>query len=158
MSETLPQKALRAVNDFPTLDSSEAAAQIGIGKSAVEIMRAALRRDPSVVEGIASGELASMHAVGYAAKLPSIVNRPDRKVPFGSVFGKGDPFNEAIAPLRRYLAGWQRREFKFTHVNPREARRRVEVIDALIETLTEARADLEQRSHKARLRVTKETR
>lgn len=71
--------------------------------------------------------------------------------PLGVVYGKGDKWHEATEPLARYLTGWEKRGYEFRHLNPREAGKRVARIDQLIAGLTEARADLERRSHRAKL-------
>ena len=153
--ETLPQKALRALEEYGHLNDIYAqGAAVGIGKSAVEIMRASLRRNPNVRRRVQEGRLTTMHAVGRAAGLPSIVNRPDVKLGFGeenAYIGKGDKFNEATAGLRRYLTVWEGKDFEFAHVAPKEARRRIEVIDSLLRGLQGAREDLVKRSHQATL-------
>lgn len=66
-------------------------------------------------------------------------------------FGSGDKFDEATVPLTRYLAKWGRKGFEFRHINPREASRRLQVVDRLLGELTAARVDLERRSHVATL-------
>ena len=153
--ETLPQKALRAIDEFGHLNDVYAqGAAVGIGKSAVEIMKASLRRNPNVRRRVQSGSLTTMHAVGRAAGLPSVVNRPDVKLGFGeeaAYIGKGDKFNEATAALRRYLTTWEGKGFEFAHVAPKEARRRIEIIDGLLRDLQGAREDLLRRSHQATL-------
>lgn len=153
--ETLPQKALRAIDEFGHLEDDYArGAAVGIGKSAVQIMQASLRRNPNVRRRVQDGRLTTMHAVGRAAGLPSIVNRSDVRLGFGeenAYFGKGDKFNEATAALRRYLTVWEGKGFEFAHVAPKEARRRLEVIDGLIRDLEGARLDLAKRSHQATL-------
>jgi hypothetical protein len=49
----------------------------------------------------------------------------------------------------QYLSGWRARDYKFTHLPPREAENRVKVIDEMIEGLQACRADLVQRSVRA---------
>jgi hypothetical protein len=154
--ETLPQKALRAVEDYGHLkDLYAQGAAVGIGKSAVEIMKASLTRAPYIRPRVVEGRLTTMHAVGRAAGLPSIVNRAESsRLGFGeekAYYGKGDKFNDAVFPLRRYLTVWEKKQFEYAHVPPKEARRRVEIIDGLIRDLEAARVDLAQRSHEATL-------
>jgi len=64
-------------------------------------------------------------------------------------YGKGDPWELVSEPMRRYLRGWESREFKFRHINHKEASQRVTLIDILIEGLCKAREDLAARSHKS---------
>lgn len=154
MAENLPQQALRALDEFGHLGDMEAAQRAGIGRSAVQIMRASINRAPYVRRRINEGRLDTMHAVGRAAGLPSVVNRQDARVGFGeekTYIGKGDKFNEATSLLRRYLGVWGQKGFAFPHVAPKEARRRVEIIDGLLRDLEAARVDLVSRSDNATL-------
>lgn len=73
-----------------------------------------------------------------------------RELSFGN-FGSGDKFDEASIPLQKYLAAWGRKKYEFRHINPKEANRRLQIIDRLVEELTAARVDLEKRSHVATL-------
>ena len=145
------QKALQAINDHPMLSDYEIAARAGVSKTVVQVVRAAVRRDPRVVARIQSGELATTTGVGYAAGLPSIVNRPDAKVVPTTDFRHGDKFNEAVTPLRRYLATWERRGFELPHVNPREARRRLDALSSLKQDIERMAEELERRAHTASL-------
>jgi hypothetical protein len=65
----------------------------------------------------------------------------------GTNFGQGDKFDEATQPLKRYLAAWGRKGYEFRHLNPKEASRRLKIIDQLSEGLAMARPDIEMRSH-----------
>lgn len=66
-------------------------------------------------------------------------------------FGKGDKWDDATDPLVRYLRAQKKKNFDFSHLNWKEAKKRVQRIDGLIADLEAARADLEPRSHKAKL-------
>lgn len=73
-----------------------------------------------------------------------------RQMP-ATFFGKGDKWQEATEPLSRYLRGQRKRNFDYSHLNWKEAKKRVERIDSLMADLQAARDDLEPRSHKAKL-------
>lgn len=74
-----------------------------------------------------------------------------RGVRLAQNFGAGDKFDEAILPLKRYLAAWKRKGYEFRHVNPKEAQRRISLIDSIAEELAAARPDLQKRSKAATL-------
>lgn len=69
-----------------------------------------------------------------------------REIALGKSYGAGDKFDHAVQPLKRYLAAWKRKGYEFRHVNPKEASRRLSLIDSLIEELQTARLDLEKRA------------
>lgn len=64
----------------------------------------------------------------------------------GKGFGAGDKFDEATLPIKKYLAAWKRKGYEFRHVNPKEAQRRLSLIESLVEELQAAKADLEKRA------------
>lgn len=66
-------------------------------------------------------------------------------------YGKGDHFKDVTEPLSRYLKSWKKRDFEFRHLNPAESRRRLKMVNELIENLEGAKEDLERRSRVARL-------
>lgn len=69
-----------------------------------------------------------------------------RELALGKSYGAGDKFDQAMLPPKRYLAAWKRKGYAFRHLNPKEASRRLLLIDSLIEELQAARLDLEKRS------------
>jgi hypothetical protein len=69
-----------------------------------------------------------------------------RHVALGQSYGAGDKFDEATQPLKRYLAAWKRKGNEFRHLNPKEASRRLSLIDSLIADLEAIRPDLQSRS------------
>lgn len=69
-----------------------------------------------------------------------------REIALGKSYGAGDKFDRAVLPLKRYLAAWKRKGYEFRHLNPKEASRRLSLIDSLIEELQAARIDLEKRA------------
>jgi len=72
---------------------------------------------------------------------------PDkRSVALGASYGAGDKFDEATLPLKRYLAAWKRKGNEFKHLNPKEASRRLSLIESLIGDLEAIRPDLQKRS------------
>jgi hypothetical protein len=76
----------------------------------------------------------------------------DKKgVTLGQNYGSGDKFDEAIQPIKRYLAAWKRKGYEFRHLNPKEAARRLSLIDSVREELDAARPDLQRRSKEATL-------
>jgi hypothetical protein len=64
----------------------------------------------------------------------------------GKSYGAGDKFDEATLPVKRYLAAWKRKGYEFRHVNPKEAQRRVSLIESLVEELQAAKTDLDKRA------------
>lgn len=66
-------------------------------------------------------------------------------------YGKGDPFWEVMEPVRRYLRAWKKRGFEFRHLAPREAKKRLDLVQSMIALLQEVEQDLEKRSHLATL-------
>jgi len=69
-----------------------------------------------------------------------------REIALGKSYGAGDKFDEAMTPAKRYLAAWKRKGNEFKHLNPKEASRRLSLIDSLIEDLEAIRPDLQRRS------------
>ena len=69
-----------------------------------------------------------------------------KEIALGKSFGAGDKFDEAVQPLKRYLAAWKRKGYEFRHVNPKEASRRLLLIDSLIAELRATKPDLEKRA------------
>lgn len=139
----------------------KAAVLVGVGRTTVADAKRIQKHDPTgeIVNQMRAGELNVQQAqrkVGIAAGTENGQgqlkgNKTDalgREMPV--YFGKGDKWDEATGPLKRYLTAWEKRGYEFGHVNPREAKKRLDVIDQLIDGLAHARADLEPRSHKAR--------
>jgi ParB-like chromosome segregation protein Spo0J len=69
-------------------------------------------------------------------------------------YGKGDKFDDSVQPVRRYLRAWAKRDYRFEHVAPKEARRRLKALHEMADGIAAAITDLEGRSQDARLRVT----
>jgi len=73
-----------------------------------------------------------------------------RSIALGRNYGHGDKFAEAMLPPMRYFRVWKRKEFEFRHVNPKEAQRRLKILDELLESIEAAKHDLEQRAVRPR--------
>lgn len=143
--------------------TEKAAALVGVGRTTVVTAKAIQGRDETgeIVQAMRAGELnvaqaareAGFEALGQSSN-PAMLDNGSRTSDGKTApvyFGKGDKWVEATEPLKRYLAAHSKRDYEFSHVPPREARKRVQTIDQLIEGLTAARADLADRSHTYRL-------
>lgn len=138
----------------------KAAALVGVGRSTVAAAKAIQKRDDSgeIIDAMRAGELnveqaAREAGVKTSGQSTSVLDSGDRTSDGKAkpiFFGKGDKWTEASQPLVRYLAAFAKRDYRFGHVNPAEAGKRLKTIDLLIDGLTQARADLEPRSHRAR--------
>lgn len=121
--------------------------------SAVNKLRPKLANNPEVALRIENGEIVSINDVGRELGMQMVSRldegRPSKAKRTHSYYGKGDKFDSAIEPLRRYLRGWKPKDFRFTHVNPKEASRRLKQIDEVMDNLSQAREDLARRSHVA---------
>lgn len=141
---TAGQKALRGfrlhVNDH--ISQVDAARITGSTERQIQAVKATLEKVPELEAGIESGEItlnAAQVAAGYRQHKPVA----------GRAFGKGDKWLEVANAAMQYLNGWKVRDYKLTHVPPKEAEHRVKVIDEMIEGLTAIRADMVMRSHRA---------
>ena len=146
--------------------SMQAAELVGLGKTSVESAIAIQKRDPEVVERMRAGDLNISQAarvVGLEGRGQSSGKRRTqesgerdslgRNRPI--YYGKGDRWKEAMTPIIRYLTAWEKRGFEYRHVNPKEARRRLALIEEVQQKLDAAKADLEQRAHSATLTIRK---
>lgn len=140
---TAGQKALRGLRLHRGGMSQAVAAKIaGTTERQIQALRAAIDRVPEVEAGVEAGEVtlnAAQVAAGFRQHKPIA----------GRAFGKGDKWLEVANALTQYLSGWHARDYKFTHVPPKEAEKRVKVIDDMIAGLQNVRTDLEQRSVRA---------
>ncbi len=69
-----------------------------------------------------------------------------RQLALGKSYGAGDKFDEATQPIIRYLKAWKRKNHEFRHVNPKEAQRRLLLINFVLEELQQVKLDLEKRA------------
>lgn len=159
-----PGKPAQNTPSDPGRSDEKAAELVGVGRSTVAAAKAIQQRDETgeIVDGMRSGDLNVAQAsraagfTGMAQGTSSRVRLNGEKDAIGKLqpsiyFGKGDKWNESTEPLRRYLTAHRKRGFDFAHVNNREATKRIQTIDQLLDGLTAARAGLEQRSHRYRL-------
>ena len=145
----LATELLQAIPRAPQ-SAERAAAAVNLGGTTVRLAAKIVESSPELARELRDGK----RTVNSAGVELGIIDRHPRPHPSRSatpVFGKGDKFDEAVKPLRSYLAAWRRRDFAFRHVNPSQARRRLAVIDELIAGLEAARQDLQPRSRRATL-------
>lgn len=141
---TAGQKALRGYRLYANdrISQNQAARIVGSTARQIQAVAAVLGRVPEMEAGLESGELtlnAAQVAAGYRQHKPVA----------GRAFGKGDKWLEVANAMMQYLSGWKTRDYKLTHVPPKEAEHRVRVIDEMIGGLEAIRADLAQRSVRA---------
>ena len=141
---TAGQKALRGfrLHKQDRISQVDAARITGSTERQIQAVAAVLLRVPEMEARLEAGEVtlnAAQVSAGYRQHKPVA----------GRAFGKGDKWLEVANAVMQYLNGWKAREFKFTHIPPKEAANRVGVIDEMIDLLQQARADLEQRSVRA---------
>lgn len=115
----------------------------------VAVYRKKQRNGPKLIEDVRNGDL----TVAQATRNAGFREYDDQGMFDNVYFGKGDRFTESTVPLQRYLKGWESRDFEFTNVNPKEAARRLAVIEQLMDWLAEAKRDLESRAVKPSLRT-----
>lgn len=143
---------------------AEVQESFGVSHNTAAHVRYARERKPELIERLRSGDIVSLNGLmeeaGYSMSnrrgprdrdkaIKAVRLSKDGREITNIVFGKGDPWREASEPLRRYLLGWRTRDYLFRHLNPKEAGKRVTLIDELIEGLQKARADLEARAHRS---------
>lgn len=158
LDDELPGKGHKALQ-------REAARLVGCGTSSIDTVRLISKRDEDgkILDDIRAGKLNLAQAAraagferlgqGSGGAAAGALDKGDRTADGKAItvaYGRGDLWVEASEPLVRYLAGQKRRGYNFSHLNPREAGKRVETIDVLIKELQAARADLEPRSIIAR--------
>jgi hypothetical protein len=143
---TAGQKALNGLRLWRQgMTLAAAAAESGGPERSIESVKGVLDRMPHLEDALADGTItlnAAQVQAGYRVKHNPIGQR---------FYGKGDKWVEVIRPLKQYLDGWATRDYKFTHIPPREAGKRVELIDEMIAGLTKTREDLARRAHRAQL-------
>lgn len=149
---TTGQKAMLAIDLIEHgMTFDQARDQAHVGHRAIEKARGVLRRRPDLGLPLRTGEISLDRALAEAG-----FQTKDTNLKLGNTFGKGDKWPEASIPLLRYLQGWQARNFEFKHLNPREARKRLERIELLEALLDQAKVDLEQRAVRGSLSAPRE--
>ena len=135
-------------------DIDKAAAKcLNISWSSLSHLRPRLRERPDVVKRMLDGEFERTQDVARFLGMRVIATleegRPSNVKNKNSYYGKGDKFPEATEPLLRYLMAWKKKGFRFPHVPPREAKRRLATIESIVADLTQVREDIVMRSHVA---------
>lgn len=115
---------------------------VGLGGSTVQMVTAL--HDRGLLDPVLRGEISLRQAAKNAGVSHGGSYTNDYAL--GVSFGKGDKFHEATLPMRRYLKGWKARGYRFAHLNPKEAAKRVKVIEEIEQELANAKADLEPRA------------
>lgn len=138
---------------YSTQQLKQVADLVGASWSSVQrlvaVYKKKQRNGPKLIEEVRNGDL----TVAQATRNAGFREYDDQGMFDNVYFGKGDRFNEAFIPMQRYLKGWETRDFEFTNVNPKEAARRLVMIEQLMDWLTEAKRDLEARAVKPSLRA-----
>jgi ParB-like chromosome segregation protein Spo0J len=164
LSDGRGHKGSPVADDLLGRSDEKAAELVGVGRTTVANAKAIQARDPEVIERMRTGEIATVAAAareagfeklgqGATTILSDTIQDGRGKAQPAVAYGKGDKFLDATEPLRRYLRAWRGRDFEFRHVNFKEARRRLAVIDELTADLQAAREDLANRDEPARLTV-----
>lgn len=146
-----------------TEDIDRVAANLaGAAWSRVNTLRPRLITRPDVIGKMLAGEFTSLHdvqrAIGMKMKARISEGATSNAKPNSKYYGKGDRFEDALLPLQRYLTAHEKRGFKYPHVAPRAAQKRIAVLDKVIADLVLVKEDLESRSHVATLRAPSEKR
>ena len=128
---------------------------LGLGFRSLNRVRSRLVDNNEVRGKAIEGEYESSNdlarALGMILQVKLSEGHPSEMKPDSVVFGRGDRFDEVITPISRYLTAWAKRDYEFTHLNPREAKRRLLILQELTDQLDHVKEDLGKRSHEARL-------
>ena len=130
--------------------AEKAADLVGVGKTSVKTAKRIQEQDPAVFEEMRTGEIAT---ISEAKRKADSRPRPKQRISSGRptvMHRRGDKFTESTQPLARYLKWCERQEYRFEHVTPKEARRRINKLRPLVEGLERTLKDLETRSVTAR--------
>lgn len=129
---------------------TKAAEAANVSRSTVSSLHGRASRRPDVVKRMRQDEFAStndvMRELGFKVK-PRLSEGVQQHPAL--YFRHGDKFEEATEPLIQYLEPWRNKGFKYPHVNPKEAQRRLPRLDELIDGLIKTREDISKRAHAA---------
>jgi len=136
---------------------------VNISWSTLGRVRPRLLQRADVVEKLVNGEYESFKDVAVDLGMKVTISFfkggvKSRSSTPTSHFGQGDKFDIVTSSLRSYLRAWKKKNFRYAHVNPKEAQKRVKVLDEILADLQTAREDLVNRSHVATYRVPSERR
>lgn len=125
----------------------------GTTTKAVESVIQVRKRRPDLIPKILAGELTlnqALREAGYVRESHKHTVTPRRR--FGYIHPSHDLWWEAVVPLERYLEACRERDFRLTHLNYKEAARRLKSIATLERDLGQLKEDLAQRALPGRLR------
>jgi hypothetical protein len=144
------------VGSYEDIDQNAAEA-VGCQMSALKQYRPRLLKNHDVLQRAKNGEFHIYKDVGRALGMTIRTTlkegRPSTAKLKSSYYGKGDKFVEATEPLARYLTAWEKKDFKYPHVPPKEAQRRLRKIDEIMGGLAHVKEDILKRSHPATFKV-----
>jgi hypothetical protein len=135
------------------------AATVQVGRSSMYKCRSALNKDGwKYVHDLVAGTLglSSFWRKSGLKRTRRMKDGPLIGLDGLRYYGKGDHFDEATEPLRRYLKSWEKRGIEFRHIAPREAQSRLRRLNEIAALLQKATEDLESRSHLATSRAPSE--
>lgn len=125
--------------------------------TSVALLRPRMLEQPDILQKAKDGEFDSLRELGIALgkkmRLRLDEGAPSRARLKTSYYGKGDKFTEATEPLIRYLTAWEKKDFKYPHVPPKEAKRRLAKIEEILGGLEQVKEDILMRSHAATFKV-----
>lgn len=132
-----------------------AAQATGAARSSVNRIRPRLLKRPDVIEQVMDGRLTTLDDVarelGMTLTVTLAEGAKSKVRRTKSDFGRSDKFLYAIEPILQYARVWEKKEYRYPHVNPKEAQKRLKKIAEAMEHLTKIKEDLEPRSHVATL-------
>lgn len=133
----------------------DAANRFEVGASSLAAVRLIQKRDHSglIITAMRSGKISIAEAARRAGFERLGQGSGRLKIDDSTHFGKGDKWKESMTPIIRYMRAWRKRDFRFVHVNFKEARRRLAELDELAADIERARQDLAQRADPAKLRL-----
>lgn len=144
------------VGSVEDIDRATAKA-VGCAPSPLNTLRPRLLERPDILERMKNGEFPTYKGVGRELGMKFTTTlaegRPSGAKRKNSYYGKGDKFDEASEPLVRYLQAWEKKGFLFTHVPPKEAKRRLAKLEEMMGGLEKIKEDILMRSHAATFKV-----
>lgn len=132
---------------------------VNVSFSSLGLIRPRLQENSGVMEKAIAGEITSLidiqRLLGMSVRVRLSEGAPSKASPDSVIFGRTDRdrFADAAEPFIRYLAAWEKQEFLFPHLNPKEAKRRLAVVEEMQRQLERVKEDLTMRSHVATTRV-----
>jgi hypothetical protein len=150
---TRAQIAMRGIDleRHQGISEEEAAQIVGLPKDTLQRIRLAVNKRPDLEPLLRNGTI----TIYQAQKMAGYREGPFRNYKGEGTIGwqpaRGDQWEEVAHIALLYLRAQKGRGMQFPHVPPADAKRRLRQLDEMIQLLTEARDDLEPRSHKGTL-------